>query len=70
MEEEKKNEEQDNSMDFVSCDAKSLQCSTCVWAYVFRCKPTMRSCGKFSVKPKNIYFKSAKCPKYEALKNI
>lgn len=65
---EEKNQE--NSIDFKGCDISTLPCSTCVWAYVFRCKPTFRSCGKFSVKPKNIYFKSAKCPKYEALKNL
>ena len=46
------------------------QCATCVWAFVFGGRPAERCCGKYSVKPKQVYYKGAPCKAYVALKNV
>lgn len=62
--------ENEDAIYFEGCNVEELPCTTCVWAYVYGCKPTLRVCGKFKKKPKSIYFKGNRCPKYEALKNL
>ncbi len=45
-------------------------CLTCAWAYVYGCRPQMRCCGKYGVKPGSVYYKGLDCQKYEGLKNL
>ena len=45
-------------------------CLLCMWAYVYGCKPQMRCCGKYGVKPGTIYYKGADCPHYRELPSI
>lgn len=54
---------------FVSCDPTTLKCVSCVYGYVLHQSPLASSCVKYSHKPKDVYFESADCPNYKALKN-
>lgn len=45
-------------------------CLTCVWAYVYGCRPNMRCCGKYGIKPAGIYYKGDHCPNYKGLPDL
>lgn len=65
---EKKKKEEEMVVEAFSWE--KAPCLLCSWGYVCGCKPQMRCCGKYGVKPGAIYYKGADCPHYRELPDI
>ena len=54
----------DDELTFKMPDPKTIPCLSCKWGIH---NYLTSYCAKYHLKPKDVYFDNAKCPKYEKL---